>query len=781
MADFAKIQEDMGIQRKRLRKGSFKIDREKIGNRVTGFYERDSTSRLDFMDDRLQRYAKYRMWSERQSLPWEEASDVALPDLAADSLRMQDTLHNAVMGQMPPISAEAQKTEENDKAGPVTNLITHQLFNDQPGEKMIGELAETFINDGLFTIFIPWIKEEREFSDLRILPAIPPEVVPLEYFKLQIQVEFPEALSALPSKESPWDWKIEQDGKSDATVKFYTREQDDRVEMVIQQVVEVFNGPKPIVKDIDEVLHPWRVDNLQIPGPSNPGGASHVILMDFPTMDELKRLKKSGFYDLVTDEELKKMEVVAMDRDDQEFKEQKDRFQGTLDDPKDQKIVSHNTLTRLLCFDSFDIDGDGLDEDVIWWVIKETKTVLKAKLLTEMYPSNPPRRPFAEASMIPVKGRRFGISYLELGEGLHDVMKEIMDQMVDAGTISTSPFFFYKSTSLQKPEVLTLSPGEGYPMADPKNDIHFPNIPNNSQSFGINMLTVLTQMKERLTMVGDLQAGKIPAGKSSALRTQGGINALLGQAEARPERILRRFFMGLTELYSQVHELNQRFLPEDKKIKLLGTIDADVDPYQTISDRSAITGRFQFTFKANVFNISKGALQGALQNIMAITISPLFLQLGISTPDTVYRQAKKFIESWGQDPRDIINPPTPTANSQLIQAEEAIVSIMTDVMPTGQPFEGFIGHLQKLQAFIGSSDIQHLTPSQTQILSVYLEQIAVGAQQEAQQQQQLEAAAAFQAAQGGGPGGETTGGTAGAPDMSNPTLNANETIDRGMQ
>ena len=103
--------------------------------------------------------------------------------------------------------------------------------------------------------------------------------------------------------------------------------------------------------------------------------------------------------------------------------------------------------------------------------------------------------------MIPVKGRRLGISYLELGEGLHDVMKETMDQMIDAGTITTSPFFFYKSTSLQKPEVITLAPGEGYPLADPKGDIEFPNIQNNSQSFGINMITILTQMKERLTMV----------------------------------------------------------------------------------------------------------------------------------------------------------------------------------------------------------------------------------------------------------------------------------------
>jgi hypothetical protein len=43
----------------------------------------------------------------------------------------------------------------------------------------------------------------------------------------------------------------------------------------------------------------------------------------------------------------------------------------------------------------YDIDDDGLDEDVVWWMILETKTIVKAKMLTEMWPANPPRRPFA--------------------------------------------------------------------------------------------------------------------------------------------------------------------------------------------------------------------------------------------------------------------------------------------------------------------------------------------------------------------------------------------------
>lgn len=776
MPDFEDIQKQFGIRRTRTRKASFKFKKEDVADRIMDFYTKDIQSRTEFMEDRLQRYAKFRLWTERMALPWEDASDVALPDLMTDSLRMQDTLHNAVVGFGKPVGASAIRREEEEKIENVDNLLHHQLFVDMPGESFIGDLAETFINDGVYTAFIPWIREDRGISDQRIITPIPPDVVPKDYFQQAVLGEFPSPLVVTNSGDG-WDWDITTRDQERVKVSFYTRKQDEKVEMIIRRTVKVFDGPRPIAKDIDEILHPWRAENLQIPSPSNPGGSAHVIMKDFPTLDEIRRLKKSGFYDLVSEEELTAIGVAARDRTDDEMKEQKDRMQGTSENENRTKVEEHNTYTRLICFDTFDIDGDGIAEDVIWWMIKETKTILKAKLLTEMYPSNPPRRPFAEASLIPVKGRRIGISYLELGEGIHDVTKEILDQTIDNGTLANSPFFFYRASSLVKPEVLHLNPGEGYPTGDPNNDFNFPNIPNQGQTFGLNMMTVLGQMRERLTMVGDLQAGKVPEGKSSALRTSGGINALLSQAEARPERILRRFFMGLTQVYHQMHELNQRFLPEDKKIKITGNLNSDQDPYQTISDTGMIEGKFQFKFSANIFNVTKGNLQGAIQNIMGVVISPLVMQMGITDPNKIYRLLRKFVESWGQEPDEFITAPTPQAAVQQIQAGEAIATIMDNEMPGGMPVEGFQGHLQLLQQFINSDEFGFLAPNQIEIFNVYLQQIAVGAQQEAQEQALLQSAQQFaQQNQANAQGG----GGAGAPNLDNPALNENETIDRNL-
>lgn len=764
-----------GIRRSRSRNKSLKINKKEIADRVTKFYDTDWSDRTAFLEDRLQRYAKYRMWTERSDLPWDDASDIALPDMMTDSLRVQDTLHNAVMTLQPPITAKALKREEKDKEEPVTDLLDHQMFVDHKGEETIGEMAEAFVNDGFFIAYIPWIVEDQKITDLRVQDPIPEDVLPTQYFQTLLEQEF-QATIFKKTDDEGWDWLVPGETvREDVTVKFFTRK-DKKVEMEINKLDRVFDGPKPMIKDIDEVFYPWRAGNLQPPGPSNPKGASHVILMDHPTVDEILRLEKSGFYDLIKKEEIEKLKVTARSGVNQEYKHQKDNLQGTLDPESTVTVGSHKTLTRLICFDRFDIDGDGLDEDVIFWVIKETGQLLKAKLLSEMFPTNPPRRPLVSASMIPVRDRVIGIGLLEMMEGIHDSLKETIDQTTDAGTLASSPFFFYKATSTLNPETITLAPGDGIPTGDPNNDINFPNLGNQSQVFGFNMMTVLGQMNERLTMVSDLQRGQIPEGKSAALRTSGGIQAVLAQGEARPERILRRFFSGLSEIYTQMHELNQRFLPDDKKILISGVLDEAEDPYQTISDKSSINGRFQFRFSANVLNTSKAAMQESLNAIMGVGISEIAFKTGIIDAGGIYRLIRDFTKAAGQDPMDYFKKPSPQADLQPITAEDAMLTILDGKMPGGMPIDGWVAHLQQLQSFQQNPAFAEISTANLKIYSIYMQQVSAQAQQEQQGQAASEAARQFQQGQ------QPPAGASGAPpNMSNQKVSPNELINESLE
>lgn len=738
MADEITVQQEAGIKRERKRPKLLKFDRDEIANRVNQFAEDDIHQRAEFMDDRLQRYAKYRNWAERDTGPWEDSSDVKMPDMMTHSMKLQDILHNAIMSQEPPVTAMARNKGDKGKQETIDNLIQHQLFVDMKGTEMIGELVEAFVNDGVFTAFTPWIKEKRDIIDLRIYPEIPETQIPKQYFVELIKQEFPDAL--VKAQESGWDFVV-NDGNETFTSRFYTKE-NGNIEMVMEREVDVFDGPRPIIKDIDDVLHPWRASNLQMPSPSNPGGAGHVILRDFPTLDEIRRLHKSGFYDLLTQEELDRMAEVSERRDDDAFKDQKDVMQGTIDD-KAARDKSHRTLTRYMCFDVYE------GKDVIWWMIKETKTVVKAAHLTEMYPANPPRRPFSEASMLPVKGRRLGISYLEMMEGLHDVSKELYDQMIDAGTIKNSPFFFYRN-STQNPENISLGPGDGFPMQNPRDDVFFP-VMNNDQSFGINMLTLTEQMQNNLTLTNELSFGGIPQGSASALRTEGNMQLVLGQSESRPERILRRLFEGLAEMYNQIHELNQRFLPDNKKMLLTNNVDPDKDPYSEIKDRTDIKGRMEFIFNANMLNTSKSGMAQALNQLSAVLVSDLMVNTGIVGPDQIYNLAEATVKALGQDPREFIRKPSPQAGGTLIFAEEALLQINADNVPVGQPAEagGALEHAQKILAFTNSDEFGYFTPQQVEMLKQYLAKLEAQIMQE---QQQAQLAASAQQFGGGGQG-----------------------------
>lgn len=762
------------LRRERKRIDSVIIDKAVIAERIKMFYDTDHQDRSAEIDARLQRYAKFRMWTSGHDYQMQEGTDCGLPDMMTASMRLQDTLHNAVMSARPPIMAKANKPTDKDKEETINHLLDFQFFEEQPGESMVGQLADDFVNEGFFTAYTPWIEETRRAREIKLYDPVPTQMVPVQYFYGLLQGFFPKG-EIIPSGDG-WDFKI-KDGDKRAKASFFTNE--DGVELELEREVEVFNGPRAIRKDLQDILHPARCENLQIPGPSNPSGASHVIMRDFPSVDELKRLQKSGYYDLMTDEDAKKLGIKNMETQYQQREEQKDIMQGHAEQkPEPPKgAESHKPLTRLMCFDCFDIDGDGLDEDVVFWMILEEKIILKAVYLSQVFPSSPPRRPFAEAQLFPVPGRRLAIGLLEMMESTHDVVKTLVDLGLDSGILANWPFFFYRASSNMRPEVVRMSFGEGYPLSDPKNDVYFPSMGNQNQSFMFNAVSMFTAVQERLSNIGDLQLGRVPAGKASALRTVAGMQTVLSQGDARPERVLRRFFMGLAQIFQNFHALNEVKLPPKKRFMLCGPIDPRKDPYAIVESPNAIRGNFRFTFSANALNTSKEALQSALHDLMAAYINPMAIQMGIMKPDGAYRMLRDYGRAKGQDPDKYLSPPTPGAQEPPISAEDAILYIMDGILPNGSPMEGTAEHFQKLQTFMQSDEFGYLGPEHIPLFRAYLEQVAQRSAQEQAQAVMLKAAAQFQ-----GGGGQAMPGPPAAPQgpQAAAPLQGNELADESL-
>ena len=92
------------IRRTRERRKYTRIgdDRRKtIQDRIERFYRDDMADRTRERNARLERYAKYRGWTEGKTWPFENSSDISLPDLMTGSQREQDTLANAMLSAPP--------------------------------------------------------------------------------------------------------------------------------------------------------------------------------------------------------------------------------------------------------------------------------------------------------------------------------------------------------------------------------------------------------------------------------------------------------------------------------------------------------------------------------------------------------------------------------------------------------------------------------------------------------------------------------------------------------
>ena len=742
------------VKRTRTRASILKADRTVIADRVIKFFTDDNADRSFDIDARLQRYAKFRMWTEGKSSPWPGASDVGLSDIAAAVLKSEDTLVNATVQTRPIMNSKAFKKTDEPKQKNIDQLLDFQFFVEAKGEDKVSRMARNFFVDGIFRVFIPWIKEKRTVHTIRQLESIPDDKSPASYFALEMMTAFPAPYQIQNIDPDGWRWKVTKASEV-FRVDFYTNK-DGTVEMDCERVADVFDGPCPIVKDYEEICTPAGSENLQIPGPSNPRGAAHVVMVDYPTLDEIKRLVDSGYYDLVDAEDLKKLGMATPDTTEgSAMREQKDVFAGVqrrdepavtaelkLGAPLEPMVNDHKPLTRLTCFDIYDADGDGKSEDVIWWVIKETKTVLRWRELTQQFPSNPPRRPFAEAEFLPDR-----VSLIELMEGLHDVSKQVIDQTIDRGTLSLTPWGLYRQTSSIRNETIRFLPGELYGVSSPKDDVAFPQMPQSGDNFGFNMLSMLNTLEERLVTQGDLQYGRVPQGKASALRTVRGMQSIMSQGEGRPERIIRRFFSGLAEIYAQMHELNQAFLSKGKQFRVFGVARPGDDPYRMLQDPAAeIGGRFNFDFSANAMNTSKQALQEALTQMGTAFINPLMIQLGITQPDGVYNWARDFGKALGQDADRYLAPPSAESLLPKLNAYEVLNTVMGGNLPECQPLEDSQTHMQTIMDFAQTPEFGLFTPQQVDLLKAYLQGLVRRVADE-QRRAQLVAAAGAQGGQ----------------------------------
>lgn len=745
-------------------------DKKEFVRRVLEMYDQDLLDRADWSERRIQRYAKLFGWLEPKHYPWPNASNQHVPMLMTNSQRTQDTLQNAALTARPLMSASAINKGDAEKGKVIDQLQDYQFFVEQNGEEKLGALADSFVNDSRFIAFIPWVKEKKKSREVLKLDPIPANLDPSFFYEQFLAAQFPDAAVKQVGKPEDCTYALveQKPFEKDPQVmqaEFYS--EDDTHFCLLTRDKVIFDAPCVIPKALEDIIVPSRCENLQPPTPSNPLGADHVIMVDYPSWDEINRLQKKDYYDLLTDEDMNPIETKVE-------AEVGDHSADTFNDPEQHKVEmdslagmqygnaksTSKTFTRLTFFGRWKFPDEDFEEEIVARVIlgsgRNIKALARLRYLEEEYPredlSRP--RPFAVSpAFIPIPGQFYGMGLLELLEHMSDLTKIILDQAIDKHTICNTPWFLYRSASGVRPEVIKMEPGMGYPVNNPQQDLMIPQFPQDDQAMAMNIIALVQQWSEKQSMQGSLQMGAVPQGKASALRTSTNMMAIMQQGDARPERILRRFFKGMAEVYQQMHELNKVFLPPNKQYRITGVSQAGSDPYQVVQNVKEIQGMFQFDFKANSLNTTKAIQSQILAELMPMLINPLILQAGIQNPVTIYNLLSDYIQSVGQDQhRYLVTPPD--ADAPKITAEQAMGQMVQGQLPQGVPAEGAMIHLQNLMAFQQDPRFINLVKYdqafQT-IFQTYVQQVQVKVQQ---QQMQMQMAQQFmqQNQQGAQPG-----------------------------
>ena len=769
--------------------------KESIVTNCISNYQDDLQSRLEWAENRIQRTAKYRGWREQKNYPWNNASNSHLPIIMTDVQRTEDTLHNAVLSTHPVMNARALGKQFEPKEQVIDNLLDYQVFIENRGEERIGNLISSFCQDGQYIAYCPYIRHKQKVT--RVYPIdYPPAGVSWDQQIITALSEYYPQGIILPGKNAPWDYIVKLENPLNGKIeefKISVFEDSGQIQAVAHVEATIFDGPALLPIELEDIVVPVRCENLQPRSPANPTGASRVTMVDYPDKDEIIRLYESGFYDEITDEKLEQIKGYTGDpklssgKDPEAQKLLKDDLTGLAALHSDgvttnPAISATNTFTRLTVFCAGDLDGDGLNEEVVYWILEETQTLLRVRYLTEVYPIVPQRRPFSMAKYIPVNSQFYGIGLIELMESGYDIIKQTFDLMIDNGNIANTPFGFYRPSSGVRPETMRLGPGDLYPTNNPKEDIYFPSLPQGASVFGHNIISSVSQILDQVTLVGQLQLGGVPQGRSSALRTTSNMQALLQQGDARPERILRRFFTGLAEIWLQFHELNQIFLPKDKQFRIMRGVTQDKNPYVALTNKEQIQGRFLFDFTASILNTNRALATSSLQDMMGILISPLMLQLGITTPETAYNLVSDYIRARGQDTAKYIKAPVGVSQSDepLLTVEEAILSIFNGYFPHGRPMEPLQVHIQKLQQFVSQPDnFKYFTDNQAKLLGQYTAMRVAEFQEAQRQQQMMIAAEQFQSqiASSGPPGAKSQSAPPNLGPGGNPSVQSGELLN----
>jgi hypothetical protein len=533
-----------------------------------------------------------------------------------------------------------------------------------------------------------------------------------------------------------------------------------RTEQRIATVTEeIFNGPTARVVNLEDIV--------VIGGKGDPQRADYVIESTMMTSSELYSLADQKiFRKSAVEETIDSGNDQRTDDVNGNIKQDRARQAGN---QEINRAYEYQRYEVLECYLSADIDGSGIHAQIVVWVHKDTRALLRASYLRRMSPSG--MRPYFKIDFHKRKDAEWGVGLPELLNTLAKEVDAIHNMRIDVGILQSMPFGVYRPIASMREEQYEIVPGTLLPVENPQTDVAFPNI-GNKVSFGFQEEAALMNQVERLTSVSDLSLG-IQSGNQGAARTARGATILSNEANTNLDIFLKRLNRGLKQFYKFLFAKLQQRLPEGFDFRLLG--DDGNQYWATVERPEEIAGQYDFEIESSTANSNKQVQVEQADIAFQLSQNPILLQLGIVSTANLFNAAKETLRVRGvkeftkylTKPQDVVRQFSPEEIGNRL-----LSGIDVPLDPT-QDLDGFVTWVSEIMKSdetvgqFGPSEVATLVlkAQEAQALSQAVQQAAAqqaNIQQQQQNAQQANLGQTFgETVQANPNTGQTTGGVDG--------------------
>lgn len=552
---------------------------------------------------------------------------------------------SALLGIDPPFTVKSRQAANEDRAQLVQDLMRYTLSSWINNEKGVDEVVDawlwSWVTSGCGILKMRWDTEYSRYIDVVKVPA-----------------------------QGDPQYVVDEMGNEQIVRPMIEKE-------IEQEVMKTcFDGPKLEWVPTEDVLI--------VGGDGDPEKADAVIHQSFMTASQLWTLADRKVFDEEAVEEvIKGGENTILGDQVNSIKYDKSEAAGVGSPDKEFDLERYQILE---VYAKIDVDGSGINSDVIYWVAKNRPDkILRATYLYRVMPTG--LRPFFKIDFHKRHGQDYGVGLVEL---LYSLCKEIdaMENLkIDFGLISSMPFGFYRPTASLTEERLPFEPGSLIPLDNPQADVYFPTLGNRA-AFTAQEVNMLYSMVERVTSISDISLGIV--GGQGATRTATGTRALLGESNANLDVFLRRMNRGWKRVLIYLFNLLQQKIKPGFMFRILG--DDGNAYWSKIESTEELQGMFDFELEPNSSNSNQVVrIEQANSRVQAI-MNPLLIQLGVVTPLNIYEAFKdKFIAEGTKDyGRYITKPQGFTRQFAPAEIAQRVLAGVDVKLGPDQDLQGFL-------------------------------------------------------------------------------------------